>query len=95
MIDEISIPTPRPTSQPVQHVHHVSMDNEETLGRVMSSGDTSEFTCTTRYSALSEIGDDKTTDVRCEDEEIMTDCSMITEVIQRKVFHYCHIYHQF
>lgn len=78
-------------------MHHVTTDNEEMLGHVMSSKGTGDFSCTTRYSELSEIGDDKTVDVMCDDGEVMTDCSMVTKVnklnlTQNKIIHHLHCY---
>lgn len=80
------MPTPRPTSQPTEHVHHVVTNGEEVLGHVTSVTESSEFNCSTRYSPLSEVGDDKMAEVTCENGEVMTDCSMVTKVTSRYVF---------
>ena len=74
------LPTPRPTFETPNHVHQVTSTNEQTLGTVRSSGGSSELNCTIRYSPLSDIGDDATVEVMCEKGEVMTDCSMMTEV---------------
>ena len=38
------------------------------------------MTCSTRWSTLSAVGDDKSTDVACLSDEVMTGCSSRTEV---------------
>ncbi|WAR09058.1 XYN2-like protein [Mya arenaria] len=73
--DEIVLPTSAPTSEPVVHHHHVTHEHTRTLGHVTSHSGTGHFQCTTRYSALSAVGDDKHADVSCQAGEIMTGCS--------------------
>lgn len=77
--DEITLPTHRPTYAPISHVHHVTHDHTQTLGHASVKSGTSHMTCTTRYSGLSAVGDDKSTDVMCSSGEVMTGCSSITK----------------
>lgn len=77
--DEITLPTSRPTYAPVSHIHHVTHDHTQTLGHASAQSGTNLMTCTTRYSGLSAVGDDKTTDVMCSSGEVMTGCSSVTK----------------
>ena len=78
--DEIVLPTSRPTSVPIQHVHHLTHGHTRTLGHASTTVHQSHMTCSTRWSGLSAIGDDKSTDVTCLTDEVMTGCSSRTQV---------------
>lgn len=76
---EIVLPTSRPTSVPIQQVHHLTHGHTRTLGHASTAVHQSHMTCSTRWSGLSAIGDDKSTDVSCLTDEVMTGCSSRTQ----------------
>ena len=51
-----------------------------TLGHASTSVHQGHMTCSTRWSVLSAVGDDKSADVACLSDEVMTGCSSRTEV---------------
>ncbi|XP_067666748.1 uncharacterized protein [Haliotis asinina] len=54
--------------------HHVTHIGEHSIGH-MASGSSSQLSCITRFSGLSEVADDKYAEVACPDGYVLTGCS--------------------
>ncbi|XP_046546498.1 exoglucanase XynX-like [Haliotis rubra] len=54
--------------------HHVTHIGEHSIGH-MTSGSSSQLSCITRFSGLSEVADDKYAEVTCPDGYVLTGCS--------------------
>ncbi|XP_046331187.2 endo-1,4-beta-xylanase 3-like [Haliotis rufescens] len=72
---QVTLPT---TIDPFVHVTHaiqVSHNNEHIVGHMSSDANNTDIQCVTRWSAVSDVGDDKPTYAYCERDEVMTGCS--------------------
>ncbi|XP_064609211.1 uncharacterized protein LOC135473294 [Liolophura sinensis] len=73
--------SPKPTLPPFisgGHSHKEFTINPRTVGH-STSGSGDSLQCVSRYSGLSQVGDDQKASISCEDGEVMTSCSMQTK----------------
>ncbi|KAH9520349.1 Anti-sigma-I factor RsgI6 [Bulinus truncatus] len=72
---EIQIPVkPNPFAH-VAVAHSTTSTGLKTEGQATSTSTAHQLTCATRWSSVSEVGDDKTAEVSCVANEILTGCS--------------------
>ncbi|CAL1545357.1 unnamed protein product [Lymnaea stagnalis] len=71
----IQIPVKTDPFAPVAVAHTVVSTGLYTVGQATSTSSSHQLTCATRWSGVSEVGDDKTAEASCNDGEILTGCS--------------------
>ncbi|XP_055876275.1 uncharacterized protein LOC106075843 [Biomphalaria glabrata] len=74
---EIHLPAKIDPFATVPVTHESTSTGLYTTGHATSTSTSHQLSCTTRWSAASAVGDDKTTEVGCNDGEILTGCSSI------------------
>ncbi|KAL4233814.1 hypothetical protein ACF0H5_008492 [Mactra antiquata] len=78
--DAITMPPLPTTVDPLYHNHHVSHEHAHTLGHAsFTQSGANDLSCTTKYSGLSQVGDDQTASVSCDAADVMTGCSSVTQ----------------
>ncbi len=76
---ELPVTTPNPLGHKFHH-YDVLTDSAHNVGAALSAGSHRQLQCQTRWSIVSDVGDDKTTSVACQADEVLTGCSSVKEV---------------
>ncbi|KAI8793506.1 Anti-sigma-I factor RsgI6 [Biomphalaria glabrata] len=74
---EIQLPPKTDPFAAVPVTHETTSTGLLTMGHATSTSANHQLTCTTRWSAVSAVGDDKRIEVGCNGDEILTGCSSI------------------
>ncbi|KAH9520346.1 hypothetical protein Btru_060574 [Bulinus truncatus] len=74
---EIHLPVKTDPFATVPVVHETTSNGLWTMGHATSTSTDHQLSCTTRWSAVSAVGDDKTVEVSCNANEILTGCSSL------------------
>uniref|UniRef100_A0A2C9LC69 GH10 domain-containing protein n=1 Tax=Biomphalaria glabrata TaxID=6526 RepID=A0A2C9LC69_BIOGL len=77
---EIQLPPKNDPFAAVPVNHETTSTGLWTMGQATSTSSNNQLTCTTRWSAASEVGDDKTIEVGCNGDEVLTGCSSLLKV---------------